>query len=267
MNHKFIHQIVLFIVAISGSFFLNIYPAYSGILADRIAQYPHWKHQLSLPTPSQELIFPSWFEGKWDVTNILTEQIAPLAPKFKTSRFDSNQEYIDKNLNFQVQFIPTILTPKNDNFVPSIVNKKIVIIPDRAFNGLAIARAYLGEENVKEVKINENNSTEQITKFRGENELISTVIGRQQETVSEDNFITSEITRQFFRRPNSVYLNLVETTTKYDLINHNYIQGKQVTAIYLSPQDPDYFLAFDQPVALYYYTLDLHKKMSDFKLE
>jgi len=60
-----------------------------------------------------------------------------------------------------------------------------------------------------------------------------------------------------------VYLNLVETTTKYELINPDYIQGKQVTAIYLSPQDPDYFIAFDLPVALYYYTLDLHKKMSN----
>lgn len=265
MNNNFIKKNLVLIIAVSTTFFLDIYPAYSGILADRIVQYPYWEHQLSLPTPSQELIFPSWFEGKWNVTNILTEQIAPLSPKFKTPGFDSNKEYLDKNILFSVQFIPTILTPKNDNFVPSIVNKKQVIIPDRAFNGLAIAQAYLGEENVKEVMINKKNSTEQITKFKGENELISTVIGRQQETVSEDKFITSEITRQFFRRPNSVYLNLVETTTKYELINPNYIQGKQVTAIYLSPQDPDYFLAFDQPVALYYYTLDLHKILITLK--
>ncbi|WP_071827663.1 DUF6816 family protein [Geminocystis sp. NIES-3708] len=251
---------LIFIISVLSTFFLNIYPAYSGILADRIAQYPHWEHQFSLPTPNQELIFPSWFEGKWDVNNILLEQIAPLSPKFKTPAFDSNQEYIDKNITFSVQFIPTILIPKNDNFVPTILNKKSVIIPDRAFNGLSIAEAYLGKKNVKEVIINQNNSTEQITKFKGENELISRVIGRQQEIVSEEKFITSEITRQFFRRPNSVYLNLVETITKYRLINPNYIQGKQVTAIYLSPQDPDYFLAFDQPVAFYYYTLDLHRK-------
>lgn len=260
MNSNFFNKILLFIISGLSTFLFNIYPANSGILADRIVQYPHWEHQLSLPTPNQELIFPSWFEGKWDVNNILLEQIAPLSPKFKTPAFDSNLKYIDKNISFCVQFIPTILMPRKDNFIPIILNQKPVIIPDRAFNGLEIAQAYLGKENVKKVTINENNSTEQITEFSEESKLISTVIGRQQEKISEDKFITSEIIRQFFRRPNSIYLNLVEIITKYQLINPNYIQGKQVTAIYLSPQDPDYFLAFDQPVALYYYTLDLHRK-------
>jgi hypothetical protein len=267
MNYNIIHQFFLFTITIISIFLLNISQVNSETLDQRIAQYPHWEHQLSLPNPTGELIFPSWFEGKWDVSNILQEQVAPLAPEFQTPGFNSNKEYIGKNISFSVQFIPTILTPKNNNFVPTIINKKQVIIPDRAFNGLAIAQAYLGAENVKKVKININNSTEQITEFSEENKLISTVIGRQQETVSKDKFITSEITRQFFRRPNSIYLNLVETTTKYELINPNYIQGKQVTAIYLSPQDPDYFLAFDQPVALYYYTLDLHKKTSVFELK
>lgn len=260
MNSNFIQKSLVLTIALFVSLLVNIYPAHSGILADRIGQYPHWQHRLSLATPNQELIFPTWFEGKWDVNNILIEQIAPLSPKFKSPAFDSNQKYIDKNISFSVKFIPTILKQKKDNFIPSILNNKTVIIPDRTFNGLAIARAYLGEENVKEVIMSQNNPAEQITKFQGENKLISTVIGRQQESISEEDFITSEITRQFFRRPNSVYLNSVETTTKYKLINPNYIQGIQITAIYLSPQDPDYFIAFDQPVALYYYTLDLHKK-------
>jgi hypothetical protein len=135
-----------------------------------------------------------------------------------------------------------------------------VIIPDRAFNGLSIAQAYLGAENVQQVIANKFNSIEQKTVFKQNNELISTVIGREQETISSDNFITSEVTRQFFRRPNSVYLNLVETTTKYHLINDNKIEATQITAVYLSTEDPDYFLAIEHPVALYYYTLNLVKK-------
>ncbi|MGI0483773.1 DUF6816 family protein, partial [Geminocystis sp. CENA526] len=152
-------------------------------------------------------------------------------------------------------------TPKNNNFVPTIINKNQVIIPDRAFNGLSIAQAYLGEKNVKQVIINPLHSTEQKTIFNENNELISTVIGRQQETISPTEFITIEMTRQFFRRPQSVYLNLVETITKYHLVNNNNIEATQVTAIYLSPEDPDYFLALDRPVALYNYNLNLVKKM------
>lgn len=260
MDNYFIVKNILFIITILGSFLFNISQVNSETLNQRITEYPHWDHQLSLPTPREELIFPSWFEGRWNVGNTLKEQIAPLSPRFKTPGFDSNAEYIDREINFQVQFIPIILPPKNDNFVASVINKEEVIIPDRAFNGLSISQAYLGAKKIKNVIISKDNSAEQITKFEGENELISTVIGRKQETLSNTYFLTSEVTGQFFRRPNSIYLNLVETTTKYHLINKDYIQGQQVTAIYLSPQDPDYFLAFDKPVALYYYVLDLHRK-------
>ncbi|MEW5859950.1 MAG: DUF6816 family protein, partial [Cyanobacteriota bacterium] len=38
---------------------------------------------------------------------------------------------------------------------------------------------------------------------------------------------------------------------------HSSIEADQVTAIYLSPQDPDYFKAIDRPVALYRYRLQL----------
>lgn len=247
------------IILIITFFVINIHPSFALALEERINQYPLWQHKISLPKPEQELQFPLWFEGEWRVTSTLKEQIAPLAPQFKTPGFDQNQEYIDQNINFSVKFITTNILPQKNNFIPSKINQEKVIIADRTFNGLSIAKAYLGSENVEKVIINPNNTTEQITKFRGENELISTVIGREKEEISEREFITSEVTRQFFRRPNSIYLNLVETTTKYKLMNPDHIIAKQVTAIYLSPQDPDYFLALDQPVALYYYNLDLQR--------
>ncbi|MGK7957556.1 MAG: DUF6816 family protein, partial [Crocosphaera sp.] len=55
------------------------------------------------------------------------------------------------------------------------------------------------------------------------------------------------------------YLNEVETTTDYQLINANKVTAKQVTAIYLSPEDPDYFKAINRPVAIYEYELILEK--------
>jgi hypothetical protein len=47
----------------------------------------------------------------------------------------------------------------------------------------------------------------------------------------------------------------------YQLKDSNNISAEQITAIYLSPQDPDYFKAGDRPVALYRYHLDLTKKV------
>lgn len=260
MNLQKIFLILLLIVAVV---LVNAPLAYAVNLQKRIEQYPQWQDKLSLAKPHEDLIFPNWFAGTWQVTNILKEQIAPLAPKFKTPGFEQNFAYIDQEIKFKIRFTPKKVIPQISGFIPKNIDQKSekFIIADRTFNGLNIARAYLGEENVISVNINDYNSTEQITKFRGENELISTVIGREKQTVSEKEFITSEITRQFFRRPESIYLNLVETTTKYKLIDSNHIEGEQITAIYLSPEDPDFFLAINKPVALYYYVLILDKEI------
>ncbi|WP_069789902.1 DUF6816 family protein [Cyanobacterium sp. IPPAS B-1200] len=256
----FIKTISILISLTLAFFLIHINPVLAENLEQRINSYPNWNNQISLPSPEKELIYPRWFEGNWQVSNILKEQIAPLAPKFETPGFSQNAQYIDQNINFNVKFIPTIMNSNSNKFLPTTINNNQVIIADRGFNARAIAQAYLGEKNVKNVIINQENSTEQITKFSEENELISTVIGRQKQTINKKQFITSEITRQFFRRPNNIYINLVETTTKYELIDPNHITAKQYTAVYLSPQDPDYFIAFNKPVALYFYELNLLKK-------
>jgi hypothetical protein len=253
-------KVFIVLLLIINIFWQNPLPSSAITLKERVNNYPQWEHKIYLPTPEKDLIFPQWFEGTWKVTSILTEQIAPFAPQFTTPGFEQNQVYIDRPISFDVRYITSNFIPKQDNFLPAVVNQKEIIIADRLFNGLSIAQAYIGKENVKNVVVNPNNSTEQITNFRTNNSLISTIIGRQQETISEQEFITSEITRQFFRRPESIYLNFVENITKYNLINPNLIQGEQISAVYLSPQDPDYFIAIDKPVSLYHYFLTLEKK-------
>jgi hypothetical protein len=249
---------------------INVSNVEAETLAERIEKYPHWTKQINLPSPDQDLIYPQWFEGKWTVTSKLVELLAPLSPDFISPGFDNNYNYINQNIKFQVKFVPSLSFAEINSFTPSLINKKqsSVIIADRQFNSLQITNAYLTyqlEDNNKlikqiQVSINPNNSTEQITKFSEENELISTVIGRKQETLSERIFLTSELTRQLFRRPLNIYANLVETTTQYRFISHQKIQADQFTAIYLSPMDPDYFKAKNKPVALYHYNLNLAKK-------
>ena len=105
----------------------------------------------------------------------------------------------------------------------------------------------------------EDNPNRQITFLADDNQLISTITGRSQETPNSQEFLTTEITQQLFQRPTSIYLNEVETTTNYQLITSNKVTAKQVTAIYLSPEDPEYFKAINIPVALYEYELILEK--------
>jgi len=101
--------------------------------------------------------------------------------------------------------------------------------------------------------------------LKGERQLISIVTSRGTETPNPREFVSTEISQQVFRGESDIYLNEVETTTAYRVVGDGKngdsaskrIEADQVTAIYLSPQDPDYFAAGGHPVALYRYRLEL----------
>lgn len=133
---------------------------------------------------------------------------------------------------------------------------KLAVVADRAFNGLEIARTYLGDR-VKSVKVAPDNPNRQVTFLEDNKQLISTITGRKSETPAPDKFVATEITQQVFQGKSQIYLNEVETTTAYQLIDPEKIEAEQVTAIYLSPQDPNYFKAANRPVALYRYRIEL----------
>ena len=63
-----------------------------------------------------------------------------------------------------------------------------------------------------------------------------------------------------FKGGSRPYFNTVESTTAYQKLSTSSptITADQVTAVYLSPQDPDYFAAGSQPVALYRYLLEFY---------
>lgn len=217
-------------------------------LAERLTQFPQWENKPPVSIAQGDLIYPDWMAGTWEVTSRLMDLAAPLAPDIVTPGFENNRQYLQQPVTFLVRF-----------------QKRDRVIADRAFNGMSIAKAYLednSQENsriVQAVKIDPNNPNRQITLLKSDRQLISTVTGRATEKPAPDRFIATEVTQQVFRGISQVYLNEVETTTAYQLVQSTspQIEANQVTAIYLSPQDPDYFKALNKPVALYRYHLNL----------
>ncbi|WP_373538431.1 DUF6816 family protein [Chamaesiphon sp.] len=247
----------------------------AGVLSDRIDRYPNWDRQSQLSQHDGELTYPEWFRGRWIVTSTLLEQIAPLAPEVVTPGFESNRQYINKPIEFTVQFVPTNPT-KVAKFAPLNLPRLKSSLPapqivaDRAFNGLSIATAYLGAANVKSVKIDPQNPTKQLTQLTQDRQLESFVTGFDREIPTpvgvasplENRFISTELSQQVFRTSATIYLNTVETTTSYQFsaTPTPTISATQISAIYLSPQDPDYLRSIAKlgyPVALYKYQLDL----------
>jgi hypothetical protein len=272
-------------------------------LSDRVNNFPSWE---KLPSPRAEgdLFYPDWMEGDWQVTSTLVDLAAPLAPDIVTPGFEGNRQYLNQPVSFPVKFVKASgeLAAKNRKkaFLPLSVkgfNKSTNVVADRAFNGLSLARAYLGDRSVISVKTDPENPNRQITLLKGDGplgtrvdrQLVSVVSSRATETTSDGRYITTEIFQQLFKSGTNPYFNSVESTTAYRKLNTNpnpnpyisqkniskldiskpdipttdtlkpIIEADQITAVFLSPQDPNYFKTGDSPVALYKYHLEFFK--------
>jgi hypothetical protein len=243
-------------------------------LADRVGQFPNWegKPPVQAVAATEDLVYPEWMAGSWKVTSTLVDLVAPLAPDIVTPGFESNRQYLDQPITFQVRFQAVnqsnfaflIQNPLAQRRVAlsKIQNPKFPgsVVADRAFNGLNIAKAVLGDRAVLSVKVDPNNPNRQITVLLGDRQLVSIVTSRGSEMPQPDRFIATEVCQQVFRGTPVLYLNEVETTTAYRRLHTPgaSIEADQFTAVYLSPQEPNYFAAAQRPVALYRYRLEFY---------
>lgn len=232
-------------------------PAFAGQLAQRLATFPAWDNKPAVQSADGgDLVYPDWMAGTWQVTSTLEDLVAPLAPEIVTPGFEDNRQYLHQPVRFQVRFVPRRFSRRRELLRLFQTTEALPIVADREFNGLNIGQAYLGDA-IYSVRVDPEDPNRQITRIAGDNVLISTVTGRASEMPSPNRFIATEITQQVFRSPTQVYLNEVETTTEYLYLDSGKIEATQITAVYLSPQDPNYFRADGSPVALYRYRLEL----------
>lgn len=239
--------------------------AFAEPLANRLSQYPHWQTKPPVQPAKGDLVYPDWFAGEWLVTTTLVDLVAPLSPDVVTPGFESNRAFLDQPIQFRVRFV--------EQPAPSIAARWVrapqQLVSDRAYNGAQLAKAYLGNRTVLAVKVDPKNPNRQITLLNGDRQLVSTVTARATESSAANQFITSEVFKQEFRGAPQIYFNEVENTTAYtkqpnaSSLDLPAILADQITAIYLSPQDPNYFkmlnsenlLSAPRPVALYRYQM------------
>ncbi|MBD2137465.1 hypothetical protein H6F32_07670 [Anabaena sp. FACHB-1237] len=243
--------------------------ALAGELSEHLNKFPQWEKLTSVKLPEGDLLYPDWMAGTWKVTSTLIDLAAPLAPDIVTPGFESNRSQLNVPISFVVRFIKVKTSNYPLRIIPPIQNNLLrndseILVADRAFNSLNITRAYLGDETVLAVKIDPQSPNRQITFLRHERQLVSHVIGRATETSIDGKFITAEVFQQLFKGGSVPYFNTVESTTAYSQVpnSHAGITADQVTSVYLSPQDPDYFKAGLHPVALYRYHLKFAKLRS-----
>ncbi len=267
-------QVVLALLLLLGQL-LPQGQALAGELQQRVAQFPQWQNKPAVRLSKDELTYPQWMAGTWTVTSTLVDMVAPLAPDFVTPGFEGNRQFLQQPMTFQVRFVPQLPQAPGLGELPFAQRRTGMpdkIVADRAFNGLNLAVAYLGSAGVLSVSVDPRRPNRQIMQLARGRTLVSIVTGQASEQGESYQFVATELCQQVFRDAATPYLNEVETTTQYDYQAETprLIHAQQITAIYLSPQDPNYFQVGklvgksgrrgqDVPVALYRYQLDLAK--------
>ncbi|WP_332866545.1 DUF6816 family protein [Pannus brasiliensis] len=166
----------------------NLPIALAGNLVDRVNAYPEWRSKPTVKVATGDLPYPDWMAGNWTVKIDLVDRKAPLAPSITTPGFDDRSRDLQKPIEFPVRFIEKPLVSTEQFSFPVPIIKKTVIVADRSFNSLSLGRAYLGENTLLAVKVDPENPNRQISFFRGDRQLLSTIVGRDSETPRSDRF-------------------------------------------------------------------------------
>jgi hypothetical protein len=261
---KQIWPVLVFILAFwiltFGSYFTLPAWAKAGSLQARMAQFPDWRSPPSLSAARGELYYPNWLAGKWTVTSILTHAGALLAPEIVTPGFESNRAQIGKAIAFSVQFKPASAIAARPAWLSPfpVAQPKEGTVADRVYNSTRLTEALMGKDVLESIQVDLRALNRQVAQFRNGQQLVTEISGRAVETNKVNEFISSELYQQKFSGPAQIYFNQVENTVKYRLVSAEppQIEVEQMTAVYLSPQDPDYFKAWQQPVALYCYRMN-----------
>ena len=211
------------------------------LLPARAAQWPEWSLPAPLPRPErQDLIYPAWFAGRWQVSS--------------------------GAISFEARLCQQ----------PEVMGKpgrgERAVVGDRAFNALSVGKAVLGEQLLS-VRSDPANPNRQIALLADRQELESQVVGRRSETPAitggskaaggstaagsstagstaaadptaavrstdgstAPEFWADELSLQVLHGPGEPRLSRVETLSHFVLQADGSIQGEQWQASYPSP--------------------------------
>ena len=178
MGRDLLALLIGFSILLGGS------PAWASPLEQRLELWPNWTlpAPLSRPSSRDDLIYPQWFQGRWQVESIDLDAL--------------DQPAITHEARF-------------------ISDSQNRLVGDRAFNAIAIGRALLGEQLLR-VEDDPKSSNRQMAQLSGDRRLETTVTGRKQQSLDANTFLADELVLQILHAPGPPRLSQVETLSRYE---------------------------------------------------
>ncbi len=168
-------------------------PAQASLLEQRAMEWPEWSLPAPLPRPRarQDLIYPDWFAGDWQVQS----------------------DTLDRN-GLRLENESTLLHRARFKR-----NQAGQLVGDRPFNATAIGKALLGDKLLS-VDQDPERVNRQLARLSGDVLLETSVIGRRQAVVSTESgteeFLSDELVLQIVHGPGAPRLSRIETLTRYE---------------------------------------------------
>ncbi len=192
---------------------LDLHTFKSSQLTERKLIFPDWRFPSLLNRPGwkEDLIYPNWFEGEWNVTSKMDG--------------DENQESIFHSAKF-------------------IYNSEGNLIADREYNTQSYA-LNTKDSDFLSVKNDPDSPNRQFAKLTDDRYLETKIVGRLKENTNDNSFITDELILQILHTPEFSRVSQVETLTEFTKCSKNKnhlnksggfdICGEQFQAIYNPP--------------------------------
>ena len=157
-------------------------------LEARLEAWPAWSEPSPLPRPraKEDLIYPDWFEGLWEVENL---------DLLENGTVDDNSPPFKHLARFQ-------LNEHND------------VVGDRPFNARAIGQALLGKQLLS-VEQAPHQVNRQLARLSNDRLLETTVIGREQTSIHIASFVSDELVLQVMHGARAPRLSRIETLSRY----------------------------------------------------
>jgi hypothetical protein len=230
-----------------------------------------------------DIYYPSWFAGTWQVRSICTDVLAPCDTVLfgGETKYRNAQKDIGKPILYESRFFPVQMPPSSSSSSSSGGETKeteTICIADREFNVVSIAKATMGNASIVNVATSTPNRLSVLLALGGSNgnstggggliqaDLIT--LHRRQERMDSTRFDCAEAVQEVVSYPKSsssssssvgpmpgpMILKQIETASLYRLVqppeqrgndnkNNMIIQCRQRSATFLLPSQQD-------PVAL-----------------
>jgi len=215
---------------------------------------------------SSDVLYPSYFNGVWNVQSKTTEVLAPCGITLfgGNSTFTKAQNEIGTTLLYKARFIPSAYSSsKNSNNDGSDeTTSQPMVIADREYNVIEIVKSAMGSNSVLDVPLSTPNKVSVLLSPNGANQVFRAdllTLNRRSEYINSCEFHCSEVVRQIISPANSNQASTnaispqrstslfkeIETTSLYTVVRNekdgsvNSIFCRQRSATFLLPSQQD----------------------------